>query len=298
MTALPEALPDLSFESHRVAASDGVTLAVQVAGEGPAVLLANGIGVIRPGLDFLAAHLLPDHRVICWDYRGAGASRVNPRTADLSMERHAEDAEAILRHLSVKRAAVLGWSMGVPVGLELIRRAPSLVSAFGALFGAAGTPFRGAFPRPMAEAVHRMLDLLVWAPAPGQILLDLAVALPSTARAVLNLAQFVGEGAHRDCFERNVQSVANANRRAYFITLRALAAHDAHDLLPRVTCPALVVAGGQDPLTPVRSARRMVEAMPDAELVVLPDASHFGVIEHGPLLWNPVDALLARANNS
>jgi predicted alpha/beta hydrolase len=76
MPELPPDLPELSFEQHRVRTDDGVSLSVQVTGEGPPVLLANGIGVVRPGLDFLAAHLAPHHRVICWDYRGAGASRL------------------------------------------------------------------------------------------------------------------------------------------------------------------------------------------------------------------------------
>ena len=104
----------------------------------------------------------------------------------------------------------------------------------------------------------------------------------------LTTVRFVGGGAHRENFAWNVRSVANADRRAYFTTLRALAAHDAHALLPSVSCPCLVVAGEQDLLTPVSAAKRMSDALPDAELVVIPDASHFGVIEHGPLLWGVI----------
>lgn len=298
MSDLPRALPALDVMNHRLCTSDGISLAVQVTGQGPPVLLANGIGVTRPGLDFLAAHLAPRHRVVSWDYRGAGESRVDPRRADLRMERHARDALEILEDLGIRRAAVLGWSMGVPVGLELIRLAPERVAGFGALFGAAGRPFRAGFGATLAEVVHLLVAGLSRVPAPGQLALDAAVALPGVAWALLTTVGFVGPGAHRENFDWNVRSVANADRRAYFTTLGALAMHDAHDLLPSVRCPALVVAGGKDPLTPVGAARRMAEALPDAELVVLPDASHFGVIEHGPALWTPIDRLLSRAFTS
>jgi pimeloyl-ACP methyl ester carboxylesterase len=295
MPALPRDLPGLDFTDHSVRTSDGISLAVQMIGQGPPVILANGIGVTRPGLDFLAAHLAPRHKVICWDYRGAGESRVEPRTADLTVDRHARDALEILEQLDIRRAALLGWSMGVPVGLELIRRAPERVAGFGALFGAAGRPFKAGFGAPMAEVIHLFVEGLARVPAPGQLALDAAVALPQVAWALLTAVGFVGPGAHRENFEWNVRSVANADRRAYFTTLAALSTHDAHDVLPSVRCPCLVVAGGRDPLTPVRAARRMVDSLPDAELVVLPDASHFGVIEHGPALWEPIDRLLERA---
>ncbi|MDX9999813.1 MAG: alpha/beta hydrolase [Polyangia bacterium] len=295
MPNLPRALPELDFENRRVETSDRVSLAVQVTGSGPSVLLANGIGVTRPGLDFLAGHLASSFQVICWDYRGAGESRLDSTRTDLSIERHALDAREILEDLGVRRAAVLGWSMGVPVGLELIRSAPEMVAGFGALFGAAGRPFEAGFGAPLARLVHLSVAGLARAPAPGQLALDAAVALPSVAWALLTTVGFVGPGAHRENFDYNVRSVANADRRAYFTTLLALSAHDAHDVLPGMRCPALVVAGKKDPLTPVSAARRMVQSLPDAELVVLPDASHFGVIEHGPALWEPIDRLLHRA---
>jgi pimeloyl-ACP methyl ester carboxylesterase len=298
--ALPRDLPRITFEHQRVRTDDGVELSVQVTGDGPPVLLANGIGVVRPGLDFLAAHLAPRHRVICWDYRGAGASRLEePRSVAsageaFGMQRQARDALCILDHLDVSRAAVLGWSMGVPVGLELYRLAPDRVGGLGALFGAAGRPFLQAFGAPISGAVERFVGLLFRVPGPAQLLMDAAVALPPVAWAVLTTARFVGPGAHRKNFAANVHAVANAHRRIYFGTLRELARHDAHDLLPEVRCPTLVVAGGKDLLTPPAAARRMAEVLPDAELVIIPDASHFGVIEHGPALWDPVDRLLQR----
>jgi pimeloyl-ACP methyl ester carboxylesterase len=55
--------------------------------------------------------------------------------------------------------------------------------------------------------------------------------------------------------------------------------HDASDLLPRIETPTLIVAGGRDPLTPAHIAQQMVSFMPRAELALVRDATHFGLLE-------------------
>ena len=123
---------DIPYEHQRIAVDDGVTLAVQTVGTGPAVLLANGIGVSYPGFSLMVEHLRRQHQVVLWDYRGIGRSALNNSTRiDFSMARQAADACAILDAMGIEQAAVLGWSMGVPVGLEMIRRAPAKVAAYG-----------------------------------------------------------------------------------------------------------------------------------------------------------------------
>jgi 3-oxoadipate enol-lactonase/4-carboxymuconolactone decarboxylase len=67
--------------------------------------------------------------------------------------------------------------------------------------------------------------------------------------------------------------------KAYAETFLHLGEHDAADVLPEIETPTLLVAGERDPLTPAHLARRMAELLPDAELVVVPDATHFGLLE-------------------
>jgi 3-oxoadipate enol-lactonase len=288
--------PQIPYVNHAVTTDDGVVLSAQCAGDGPAVLLVNGIGVTRPGMDCLAEHLLPGHRVITWDYRGTRGSPVAPAVSDFSLPRHARDALAVLDALAIPRASVLGWSLGVPVGLELIRLVPDRVTTFGALFGAPGLPFRAAFPGPVADVAQALVDGLQQVPAPAQGALRLAQHLAPLAWQVLTGLGFVGRTAHREVFRRNVASVAEADKRAYFGTMRELARHDGRDVLPGIRCPVLVVAGGADWVTPPAAAEEMARLTPGAEYVLIPDATHFGVIEHGPALFDPIDRLLARAD--
>jgi 3-oxoadipate enol-lactonase len=54
---------------------------------------------------------------------------------------------------------------------------------------------------------------------------------------------------------------------------------DAHDLLPRITVPTLVVAGSGDQLIPLAESRAMASAIPDAHFAVIPSAGHLASLE-------------------
>lgn len=292
---LPAYIPEVPYEHSRVRTSDGVSLYVLVAGEGPTVLLANGIGVIAPGLDLIADHLVRRYRVVAWDYRGIHRSVVKEPPVEFTMQRHATDALEILDALDEERAAVLGWSMGVPVGLEMIRQQPERIAGYGALFGAPGRPFRAAFPLPVALLVEGLFKGSRYCPRPMQTILDLGRTLPPVAWALCSSIWFVGPDAHPEIFHRDVCSTCGAEKQAYLATMKHLLEHDGRDYLPRIACPTLVVAGTDDWLTPPEAAEEMASAIPDSRFLVLSDTSHFGVIEHGPLLWDPIDELLAQA---
>jgi pimeloyl-ACP methyl ester carboxylesterase len=296
MFDLPTPVAAVPWRRETITTDDGVALSVQSAGNGPVVLLANGIGVTAPGLDPIAGHLLDvGHRVVCWDYRGMGQSRLPAGRVEFTMERHARDALQVLDGLGEPRTAVLGWSMGVPVGLEMIRRAPERVVAFGALFGSPAQPFRAAFPRPVAAAIHLAVSVGRIAPWGAQAILDLGVAIPSLTWFLCTLSGFCGPRADRELFMAHVASTTNADKRAYFTTMYEMMYHDARDLLPAVRCPVLVAAGEKDWVTPPEAAAEMARLVPGARHVFFPETSHFGVIEHGPALWRPIDDLLAAA---
>ena len=47
----------------------------------------------------------------------------------------------------------------------------------------------------------------------------------------------------------------------------------------QVSCPALVVAGRADRMSPAKAAAKLAAAMPDASFVVLPDCGHMMMVE-------------------
>jgi pimeloyl-ACP methyl ester carboxylesterase len=104
---------------------NGVTLAYRDRGDGPPVLLIHGNGPDMMSLEGVATDLLEDHRVITYNRRGYAGSG----PAATSWVEHREDAAALLEHLGVSRAAVVGVSGGGIVALQLAVERPDLVGA-------------------------------------------------------------------------------------------------------------------------------------------------------------------------
>jgi pimeloyl-ACP methyl ester carboxylesterase len=80
----------------------------------------------------------------------------------------------------------------------------------------------------------------------------------------------------------------------YALQSRACAAHDALDRLPALRVPTLVVAGGDDRLTPLTHAEALAKAIPGAELEVIPGAGHLPYLESPDRFAERVLAFLAR----
>jgi pimeloyl-ACP methyl ester carboxylesterase len=295
VTELPTELPHVPYVHHRVRIDDDVVLAAQVVGAGPTVLVANGIGLTTPVLDFLVDHLRRSHRVICWDYRGAGRSRLLRDDAPLHMPRHAEDALALLRYFQVDAAAVVGWSMGVPVGLEMIRRDPRRVVGLAALFGSPGPPFRAAFPDPLANVAEGSFAVAERWPSPLMATVRLSKIVKPLAWNVCYGIRFTGHRTHRHLFHCCVANVVQADSAAYLRTLMHLLEHDSRDVLDRVGCPVLAVAGTDDWVTPLQAALEIARRVREARWLLLPDTSHFGPLEEGPRLYRAIDELLGRS---
>jgi pimeloyl-ACP methyl ester carboxylesterase len=109
-----------------VAVVNGTELYFNERGNGSPLLLIHGT---QPGADawgqFLEL-LAAQHRVVAYDRRGFSRSRHAP-ISDYRV--HAADAAALLDHVQAVPAAVLGWSWGALVALELARERPAQVSA-------------------------------------------------------------------------------------------------------------------------------------------------------------------------
>jgi pimeloyl-ACP methyl ester carboxylesterase len=91
-----------------------------------------------------------------------------------------------------------------------------------------------------------------------------------------------------------LEGMARIDARLFVAMLAAAGAHSAEDLLPEVTAPTLVVAGGRDGFTPPERSRAIAEAIPGAELLEIPNASHTTPIEHPHLVNFTIRDFLAR----
>lgn len=94
--------------------------------DAPAVLAVHGVTANHLTWPALARQL-PDVRLVAPDLRGRGRSNTLPGL--WGMPQHADDLAAVLEHLRIEQAVVVGHSMGAFASLVLANRHPQLVSS-------------------------------------------------------------------------------------------------------------------------------------------------------------------------
>lgn len=101
----------------------GVSIAYEVAGEGKPMLLVHGFAATaednwrRTG--WVAALTRARRQAVTFDLRGHGASTKLYDPADYTVDKMAGDALALMDHLGLERASLMGYSMGAGIAMHL-----------------------------------------------------------------------------------------------------------------------------------------------------------------------------------
>lgn len=138
--------------------SNGVKIHYVIEGEGEPVLLIHGFAVNVPlqwGLSGILKALAKDHRVIALDVRGHGKSG-KPTDAKQYGPEMVEDAVRLLDHLKIKKAHVVGYSMGAIITGKLLATHPDRLLS--ATLGGAGVIPEGIKLPPFIDALADSLD--------------------------------------------------------------------------------------------------------------------------------------------
>lgn len=104
----------------QVTTPDGVKLNVEVEGDGPPVILIHGWCGTTRTWDPIVPKLRDTRRVIRFDLRGCGGSNAEEGTHNF--DHYAMDLKTVLDATEAKDATVVGWSLGVGVIHEFLRR--------------------------------------------------------------------------------------------------------------------------------------------------------------------------------
>lgn len=264
--------------------------------DAPALLILDGIGCSGWAFRQIAPTIAAQHRVVLMHYRGHGRSPDPPRPWHLAMVDLADDAAAVLDALGIGRCVAVGFSMGFQVALELYRRDRGRVAALASLAGPSGRvleTFQGthlfghALPL-LRSAIRHASDLTsrVWrAVLPSPWVVDLGLATSLNADRIKS-----------EDFAFYLDQMAAMNPELFFDMLHRASRHTADDLLPEIQVPALVVAGKLDRFVPLSTMRRIAFAIPNAEWIVLEDATHAVPAEYPGVIAQRLLELTARAS--
>jgi pimeloyl-ACP methyl ester carboxylesterase len=105
----------------------------------------------------------------------------------------------------------------------------------------------------------------------------------------------IGQQPRRSHIDLTLDSFANTTPVARAGYLTAMAAMDLRHALEVITVPATVLVGTRDVLTPPRLSRQLADALPDAELVILPGAGHMLPLEEPDRIIDAIRATARRA---
>ena len=242
----------------RINGSTPRELAVEIEGDGPAVLMVHGLGGTSNFYQVQAQALAERFRVIRVDSAGAGRS---PLADGISIESHAEDLAALLDQLGVSGATVVGHSMGTLVVRTLAARRPALVSRL-VLLGAVAEPADAARQAQRDRAATLRKDGTA-AVAPGVV----ANALSGTTRRDKpEVAAFVRELIMRqdpEGYARNCEALA--------------AATDPGPVDPSL--PLLLITGSDDKTGPPEVSQAIANAHGSATVTVIDGIGHWTALE-------------------
>lgn len=251
-------------------APDGVKIAYDDQGEGTALLCLPGLTRNMDDFEPVLAHYRDRARVIRVDFRGRGASDYADFATYTPMQ-EAQDVVALLDHLGLEKACVLGTSRGGLVALMMAVMARDRLS---------GVIFNDIGPEIMAEGLANIMDYIGKPPTYGS-LAEAAAALPGVyAGAFRNVPT-----ATWAAFARRVwREEGGALHLRYDPKLRDAVApafapdFEAPDLWPLFDAldgaPLGLIRGAQSDILSAETAAEMRRRRPDMAFVELGDRGH------------------------
>ena len=224
------------------------------------VVLSHALGCDLTMWDALANQLAADCRVIAYDHRGHGSSDAPPGLYDTAAL--ADDAAALLRELDTGPVVWVGISMGGMAGQELALRHPSLVRALVLANTTSG------YPEAAREA---------WRQRIGTVREQGIEAIADAVMGRYFSDAFRAE--HAATVARFRRRVTSTNAQGYVGCCNAVGTVDTTARLGAIAVPVLVLAGELDQGTPLAMSDTLRQAIPNATLTVLANASHLSAIE-------------------
>jgi pimeloyl-ACP methyl ester carboxylesterase len=246
-----------------VARVRGIELAYEVTGEGSPIVLLHGFPFNRTLWREQVESLGKYYRVITVDLRGHGETTATHDPA--TMEEMAEDVAALLDELGIAARIVLGGlSMGGYVALAFTRLFPERVRAL-----------LLADTRPQADTGEARLAREEAATR------ALGEGMQAIAAAMLPKLFAPSTQAERpEVVARVREMILHTKPQGAASALRGMAARADHtQFLREINCPALIIVGSLDQITPLADAELMSREIRGSRLEVIAGAGHVSNVE-------------------
>ncbi len=235
---------------------EGAKIYWEEEGAGDPLLLIMGLGYPLDMWYRARPHFARHYRTILFDNRGVGRSDVPPGPYPVPLM--AKDALAVLDAAGVRRAHVLGISLGGMIAQELALAAPERVRSLVLGCTTCGGP---ELERAAPEVLAALMARGTMGADEGIEVMVPYIYHPSTPRSRIDEDLAVRRRTFPD-------------PAGYFAQIQGVATFGTHDRIGSLTMPVLVIHGEDDRLVPVGNGRTLARKIPGAMLVTVPNASH------------------------
>jgi non-heme chloroperoxidase len=243
---------DLRFAKHGLPSGLRLHVAEKGSQDGQAVLMLHGYADSWFSYSRILPLLRGDLRVIVPDQRGHGES--DRPASGYAPDHFAEDAIQLLDTLGVRKAVVVGHSMGSFIGRKIAVMAPERVEGL-VLIGSAATA-RNTTTRQLFEEVELIAD---------PVGTDFVRAFQSSTIHRPVPAAF---------FEQIVAESLKLPARVWKAVLSGLLAADSEPDLARIRCPVLILGGDRDGVFSREEQEHLATRIPGAILKISPEIGH------------------------
>ena len=233
---------------------NGVSLYYEVMGAGEPVLLLHGLGSSLRDWERQLPVFVEHYQVIACDVRGHGRS--SKPTGPYSVPQFTADIIALLHHLHVESAHVLGLSMGGMIAFQLAVDAPQLVKSLVIVNSG-----------PELVPTTRQEHLAVW-----QRLLISRLMGPKKMGEVISQRLFPNPD-QTEMRQTMASRWAENDKAAYLAATKALIGWSVTAQLPQIICPTLIITADQD-YTPIAAKEAYMKQIAKAQLLVIENSRH------------------------
>lgn len=211
-------------------------------------------------------------------YASRGVAPSDAPSANCTVAELGEDLVSLIDTLELDQPpALVGYSLGSFTIEHLLSTRPDQFSA-GVLIAGPGptTPLLHSVVNCEAALIDRLGEL----PAEVMTMQTLLTALPPSALAAAD--QLVEQWATMSAFQSDQWTSSDGEVAQARASHRWLRDEERMDRLQKIVAPVLAIAFEFDPLLGPVQAQLAVDRIPGAELCVIPDAGHGGVMTHSP----------------
>lgn len=261
---LSDALRRYESEAEQGSVETGrYRLTYSVWGAGPPLVFIHGVSDVSRSFVQVISRLSAHFRCVAYNLplgHGDGANLSRYRHEDL-----VADLWALLDHLKLDRAYVLGSSFGSTVALRALRERPDRLPR-GILQG-------GLAYRPLRTIERVFTSLLRWLPGP-------TANLPRRERMLELVHKGPFAGRTDDVWRAYVEWTGESRLKTLGYQAKWLHSLDLRPDLPHIRQPVLLLHGDRDRVIPRPFADVLLGGLPAAGLVVLDGAGHVPYYTH------------------